>query len=94
MPITVTLCVQNINISEYSKLTLKEYKNKHDLMRKVIHWELCKRMKFDLADKWYMHKPESIIENEMHGIIWDFEIQTDLPIHVTRPDFILINKKG
>ena len=24
-----------------------------------------------------MHKPESVLENEMHKIPWDFEIQTD-----------------
>ena len=24
-----------------------------------------------------MYKPESVQENEMHEIIWDFEIQTD-----------------
>ena len=24
-----------------------------------------------------MHKPESVLENEMHKIPWDFEIQAD-----------------
>ena len=24
-----------------------------------------------------MHKPESVLENEMHKILWAFEIQTD-----------------
>ena len=27
-----------------------------------------------------MHKPESVIKNGMHKIIWDFEIQIDRPI--------------
>ena len=40
-----------------------------------------------------MHKPESILENEMHEIPWDFEIQTDHPIQTRRPDLVLINKK-
>ena len=26
-----------------------------------------------------MHKQESVLENEMNKIIWDFEIQTDHP---------------
>ena len=27
-----------------------------------------------------MHKPESVLENETHKILWDFQIQTDHPI--------------
>ena len=32
-----------------------------------------------------MHKPESILENEMHKILKDFEIQTPNPDQKTRP---------
>ena len=35
------------HISECSKLTQKEYKTRHDWLGKVIHWELCKKLKFD-----------------------------------------------
>ena len=24
----------------------------------------------------YMHKPKSVLENEMHKVLWNFEIQT------------------
>ena len=34
-------------ISECSKLAQKEYKTRHDLFGKVIHWEMCKKLKFD-----------------------------------------------
>ena len=57
---------------------------------KMIHWELCKRLKGDHADKWYMQKLESVQENK---ILWDFEIQIDLQIPVRRLDLVLINKK-
>ena len=40
-----------------------------------------------------MHNPASILENEMHKILWDFEIQTDHLISARQPDFIIINKK-
>ena len=40
-----------------------------------------------------MHKPESVLENETHKILWDFEIQTDHLIPARRPDLVLINKK-
>ena len=46
-------------VSELSKLAQKEYKTKHDWMGKVIHWELCKKLKFDYTAKWYMHNLES-----------------------------------
>ena len=40
-----------------------------------------------------MHKSESVLSNETHKIIWDFEIKTDHPIPARRPDLVLINKK-
>ena len=54
----------------------KEYKITHDWLGKVIHWELCKKLKFDLTIKCYMYKSESIWENETHKLLRDFEIQT------------------
>ena len=46
-------------------------------MGKVIQRELCKKLKFDDLNKWYIHSPESFLENEPHKVIWGFEIQTD-----------------
>ena len=40
-------------ISECSKLTQKEYQPRHDCVRKGIHWELCRKLKFDHTNKWY-----------------------------------------
>ena len=36
-------------------------------------------------NKWYMHNQVSVLENEMHKIFWDFEIQTDHLISLRRP---------
>ena len=80
-------------IRKCSKLTQNEYKNRHDWVGKAIHGKLCKKLKFDHADKWYIHKPESVLENEMYKILWDFETQTNLSILVRRPDLLLINKE-
>ena len=74
-------------ISECSILALKEYKTRNNWMGKVIQWELCKKLKFDHTNKWYMYNSESVMEN-----LWDFEIQTDLLISARRPDFMIINK--
>ena len=51
------------------------------------------RLKFDNTAKWFMHKLESIQENNMHKILWDFEVQTDHLIPARRPDVVWINKK-
>ena len=56
-------------ISECRNLVQKEYKTRHDLVGKVIHWELCKRLKFDHTIKWHMHKLESVLENETQTIL-------------------------
>ena len=80
-------------ISECCKLALKEYKAIHDWVCKVIHWEICKKFKFDHANKWYMHNPAPVLENDTHKLLWDFDIRTDHLISVRRPDLIIINKK-
>ena len=40
-----------------------------------------------------MHNLEFILENEIHKILWDFEIQTDHLNPARRPDLVLINKR-
>ena len=72
--------------SKCSKLAQKKYKTRDDWVEKVIHWELCKRLKFDPNTKWYLHKPESVLENVMLKIPRDFKVQTDCLILVRRPD--------
>ena len=71
----------------------KVYKIRHDWAGKVIHWELCKKLKFYHTNKWYMHNPESVLENETHKLVWDFEIQTDHLISARRSEQVIINKK-
>ena len=77
-------------ISECRKLTQK---TRYDWVGKVIPWEICKKWKFDHTNKWYMHNPISVLENDTHNLLWDFEIETDDLISVRRLDLILINKK-
>ena len=64
-------------ISECSKLAQKEYKARHDWVGKVIHWEMCKKFKFDHTNKWYMHNPAPVLENDTHKLLCDFNIQMD-----------------
>ena len=40
-----------------------------------------------------MHNPESFLENEIHKLLWDFEIQTDHLISARRQDLDTVKKK-
>ena len=80
-------------ISECSKLAQKEYKIRHEWVGKVIHGVICKKLKFDYTNKWYMHNPGPVLENDTHKLRLDFDIHTDHLISARRPDLIIINKK-
>ena len=51
-------------ISEWSKSVQKKYKTRHTWVGKVIYWELCKTFQLDILNKWCMHNPEYVLENE------------------------------
>ena len=40
-----------MQLSDCSKLLLKEYKARHDWVGKVTHWEMCKKFRFDHTNK-------------------------------------------
>ena len=40
-----------------------------------------------------MHNPTSVVENDTHKLIWDFEIQTDLLISARRSGLVIVNEK-
>ena len=61
---------------------------------KVIHLELYKKLKFDHTNKWYIHNLASVLENMIHNLLWDFDIQTDRLISARRPDLIIINNNN
>ena len=40
-----------------------------------------------------MHNSASVLENETHELLWDFDIKMYHLISARRPDLIIINKK-
>ena len=54
---------------------------------------MCKKFKFDHMNKWYMHNPAPVLENNTHKLLWDFDTHTDYLITPRRPDLIIIYKK-
>ena len=70
-----------------SERSVKEYKTRHVWVEEVVLWELCKKLKFDHTNKWYMYNPESILENETRiplGL-WDTNWSPNLG-QTTRPN--------
>ena len=43
-------------------------------------------------NKWCMHNPKFVLENEKHKPLWDFDIQTDHLNSARRPDIVIIIK--
>ena len=42
------------------------------MVGKVIHLELCIKLKFDHTNKYYMPHPEYVLENETHKFLKEF----------------------
>ena len=40
-----------------------------------------------------MYNPESVLENETHKPLWDFETQTDHQISTRQPDQVIVYKE-
>ena len=87
--LTTTTTTMIIITSKCNKLAQKEYTIRHD---KVIHRELCKKVKFDNTNKWYKDNTESALKNDTHKLLWYFEIEMDHLIEAWRPDLIIIRK--
>ena len=53
---------------------------------------LCKKFLTDCNEKWFLHEPEPVQENERCKWLWDFTIQTDKVLEHWRPDIVVIDK--
>ena len=86
-------CINHV-FSECSKLVQKEYKRRHDLVGKRVHWDLSKVCGFKVKDKWYEHEPVAVMVNDDYRILWDISIETDHTIETRRPDMIAEDRKN
>ena len=69
-----------------------EYKRRHDWVSRKIHWKVCRKIGFDVNEKWYKHEPEKVAENGSWKILWDFTMQTDHVIQARRSDMVITDK--
>ena len=92
------LCGNNVEsvthiVSACSILAQKDYKRRHDKVCLNLHWNLCKKYGISVEERWYHHKPEAVIENQIVKLLWDFNIQTDRKIEHRRPDIVVVDKQ-
>ena len=62
-------------------------------MAKKVHWEICKKNRFEHSEKWYEHALKVAVEHEEIKVLWGINIQCDNLIEARRPDLIVIDKK-
>ena len=80
-------------VSACEVIANKEYKRRHDKVCLNLHWQLCKKNGFPVADRWYNHETEQAMENDEVNILWDFMVQCDIHIEHRKPDIIVVDKK-
>ena len=79
-------------VSGCSVLAQKEYKRRHDQVCLNIHWALCKKYRVKVCERWYEHKVECVIENDIVKVLWDVCIQVDRQMEHRRPDIMVMEK--
>ncbi|XP_053156184.1 uncharacterized protein LOC128346682 [Hemicordylus capensis] len=75
------------------KITQTYYKQRHDKVAGMIHWNICKKYMLPVAKNWWDHKTEKVVENEDANILWDFRLQTDKHLPHNTPDTTVVEKK-
>ena len=51
------------------QISSEKYDFRYDWVGKLIPRELFKKFKFDHTNKWYMHNPASVLENDTHKLL-------------------------
>lgn len=85
--------IQHI-IAGCSTLAPTEYKQRHDMVGRIIHAQLVKIYGLALVPNipYYKYIPQNVIENSNYKLYWDRSILTDRTVHHNRPDITLLDK--
>ena len=80
-------------VSSCSKIAQTDYKERHNKVASMLHWNLCRKYNLPTADKWWEHKVDKVLQKEDVKILWDFKIQTDKHLAHNIPDITVVEKK-
>ena len=53
--------------SECPALAQNQYKERHDVVARAVHWNLCKKYQLPCSNKWYEHQPQPMTEMRMQS---------------------------
>ena len=79
-------------IAKWKKLAQIGYKQQPVDFATIIQLELCQKVGLIRKVKWCNHKPETIVDNDIVKILWNFNIQIDNFIQHTRPGIDVLHK--
>ena len=67
-------------------ISQREYISTHNKAAAYLHWGICKDHDIEFTDKWYEHKPETVMYNKNNTItiMWDMPINTDWSFSLSR----------
>ncbi|CAH1108044.1 unnamed protein product [Psylliodes chrysocephalus] len=81
-------------ISSCEVLAPREYTNRHNNVAKILHIEICYKLKvIDCKTPYYKYNPKNVAENNNFMVYWDREIQTDREVIHNRPDILIFDKQ-
>ena len=72
-------------------LAKRQYKLRHDLVGRRVHWEVCKKHGIKCSEKWFDHIPEKVstTTDSTTEVLWDLEIETQKKVKHNRPDIVI-----
>ena len=77
-------------VSGCEVLVKTEYISRHNKAAAYRHWSICKDHDIEIKDKWYEHKPETVMHNKDNiTIMWDMPFNTNSSKTANRPDIIV-----
>ena len=79
--------------SKCSMSAQNEYKISHDILTRIIHWNICGKYKLMRAEKWYEHQLQGVIKFQAVKLSWDFNLQCVKVIEGRRPDTVMVEKR-
>ena len=80
-------------VSCCSKIAQTDYKERHNKVATMLHWNICKKYGFAASNNWWEHQVEKVLENDNAKVLWDFKIQTDKHLPHNIPDITVVEPK-
>ena len=79
-------------LSGCTPLAATLYKQRHDRLANIVHWNILKRFNQPVSHNYWYHAPSAVVESPKVKVLWDFNIYTDHVLAAWRQDIVVIDK--